>query len=36
VLEQLTADPEKLRSLTGWDWIRHTFENYSLENTAFY
>jgi hypothetical protein len=35
-LAQLAADPEKLRSLTGWDWIRHTIESHSLEHTAFH
>jgi transposase len=36
VLEQFTADPEKLTSLTGWDWIRHTIENYPSENTVLH
>lgn len=35
-LAQLAADPEKLRSLTGWDWIRDAIKGYSLENTVFY
>lgn len=35
-LEQLAADPDRVKSLTGWDWIRQNIENYPLENMAFH
>jgi len=31
VLTQLAADPDRLKRLTGWDWIESTIENYSTE-----
>lgn len=34
VLEELAADPERLRSLTGWDWIRQTINEYSFEKES--
>ncbi|MEA3345556.1 MAG: transposase [Chloroflexota bacterium] len=34
VLERLAADPEKIESLTGWDWIRENIEHFPLEQVA--
>ena len=34
VLRDLAADPERVRRLTGWDWIHQAFECLP-ENTAF-
>lgn len=34
-LERLASDPERLRSLTGWAWIRETLDSLTLENMAF-
>lgn len=30
VLERLAADPKKVESLTGWDWIRKNIEHFPL------
>jgi hypothetical protein len=34
-LERLATDPEKVRRLTGWVWIREAMNHLSIENTAF-
>lgn len=31
VLVQLAADPDRLKSLTGWDWIQNTIKSYPTE-----
>jgi hypothetical protein len=31
VLAQLAADPDRLKSLTGWDWIQNTIKSYPTE-----
>src|SRR5262245_20551508 len=33
-LAQLAADPDKVKSLAGWDWIRHSVELLSISNTT--
>ena len=34
-IERLAADPERVRSLASWAWIREAVNNLSIENTAF-
>ena len=34
-LTLLTAAPEQLKSLAGWDWIRESVTSLSLPNTIF-
>lgn len=34
-IERLAADPERVRSLAGWTWIREAVKNLSIEKTAF-
>jgi transposase len=34
-LKLLAAAPERLKSLTGWDWIRESVNSLSLSNTVF-
>lgn len=34
-LEQLAADPERVKSLAGWDWIRQSVTELSSSNTPF-
>jgi len=33
-LAQLVANPDKVKSLAGWDWIRQSVEALSIPNTA--
>jgi len=34
-MQRLAADPERVKSLAGWAWIREAVNNLSIENTAF-
>jgi hypothetical protein len=34
-LEKLAADPERVKSLAGWDWIRRSVTELSSSDTVF-
>ncbi len=35
-LQQLAADPERVKSLAGWDWIHRSLAELDYDNTAFH